>query len=106
LEAHARTSTPEHVAKTLILIQTTLELQLDPNIAWNSGYAKVDSHNDGRGRRDTYEAKFAIGAVLFLSAEFWRDWFPPTTWTERSLRLLLVLVSLGFLGASLTDKAK
>jgi hypothetical protein len=32
LEAHAHTSTPEHVAKTLILIQTTLELQLTPNI--------------------------------------------------------------------------
>jgi hypothetical protein len=47
------------------------------------------------------QQNFAVGSILFLSAEFWRDWFPPGTWIERCLRLLLVVVSLIFLGASL-----
>ncbi len=44
---------------------------------------------------------FAVGAILFLLAELWRDWFTPTTWSGKLLRFLLAIVSLGFLGASL-----
>ncbi len=49
---------------------------------------------------------FAIGAVLFLLAEFWRDWFTPNTWTQRLLRFLLVIVSLAFMYASLRENSK
>jgi hypothetical protein len=56
-----------------------------------------------QGRSARRKQNFAVGAVLFLLAEFWRDWFPPSTWAERSLRLLLVLVSLVLLGSSLGE---
>jgi hypothetical protein len=49
---------------------------------------------------------FTAGAVLFVLAELWRDWFTPNTWATRSRRFFLVVVSLIFIGASFREKSK
>jgi hypothetical protein len=41
-----------------------------------------------------------MGAILFIAAEFWRDYYPPTSATTRLGRFVLVIGSLILLGLS------
>jgi hypothetical protein len=60
--------------------------------------------NDKLPTRRYQSWHFDVGAVLFITAEIWRDWYTPTTWTPRLARFVLVVASFVFLGLSYSEK--